>query len=124
VDGVEIGDAETFRDRAVAGLLGGLPRVRLPEIVGILPEGWPPPGIGNTTPLTLTSSRMPTKRKRLRRLGSWLNRPVACASDESCASPERSRSTLALLLCASAIVLAAASWGYIDPALLKLFRGR
>jgi mercuric ion transport protein len=57
--------------------------------------------------------------------GAWgLRCPVACASDESCASPERSRSTLALLLCASAIVLAAASWGYIDPALLKLFRGR
>jgi mercuric ion transport protein len=32
--------------------------------------------------------------------------------------------TLALLLCASAIVLAAASWGYIDPMLLKLVRGR
>ncbi|WP_363351471.1 mercuric transporter MerT family protein [Methylocystis echinoides] len=57
--------------------------------------------------------------------GAWgLKRPVACASGESCASPERSRSTLALLICASAIVLAAASWGYIDPALLKLMRGR
>lgn len=54
----------------------------------------------------------------------WLKRPVACASGESCASPERSRATLTLLLCASAIVLAAASWSYIDPLLLKLWRGR
>ncbi len=54
----------------------------------------------------------------------WVKHPVTCASGESCASPERSRATLTLLLCASAIVLAAASWGYIDPMLLKLFRGR
>jgi mercuric ion transport protein len=54
----------------------------------------------------------------------WLKGPVACASSESCASPERSRMTLALLLCASITALAAASWGYIDPALLKLLRGR
>lgn len=54
----------------------------------------------------------------------WLKRPVACVAGSSCASPERSRATLALLLCASAIVLAAASWSYIDPALLKFFRGR
>jgi mercuric ion transport protein len=54
----------------------------------------------------------------------WIKRPAACASDESCMSPKRSRATLALLLCASAIVLAAASWSHIDPMLLKLFRGR
>ena len=54
----------------------------------------------------------------------WLKRPVACASGASCASPQRSRATLALLLCASVMVLAAASWGHIDPMLLKLFRGR
>ncbi len=30
--------------------------------------------------------------------------------------------TLALLLCASAILLAAANWSDIDPVLLKLFR--
>ncbi|MEK4031934.1 mercuric transporter MerT family protein [Methylocystis sp. IM3] len=54
----------------------------------------------------------------------WLKRPVACTLGESCASPQRSRATLALLLCASLTVLAAASWGYIDPALLKLFRSR
>ncbi len=53
----------------------------------------------------------------------WLKRPVACTSGAS-ASPERSHTTLALLLCASALVLAAASWGYIDPMLLKRFRGR
>lgn len=56
--------------------------------------------------------------------GAWMKRPVACASGASCASPERSRSTLSLLLCASAIVLAAASWSYIDPMLLELLRGR
>jgi mercuric ion transport protein len=54
----------------------------------------------------------------------WLKRPIACVSGASCASPRRSRATLALLLCASITVLAAASWGYIDPALLKLVRGR
>jgi mercuric ion transport protein len=54
----------------------------------------------------------------------WLKRPVACASVASCASPERSRAGLVLLLCASAILLAATSWSYIDPMLLKLFRGR
>ena len=55
----------------------------------------------------------------------WLKCPVACASDASCgASPGRSRATLTLLLCASTAVIAAASWSYIDPMLLKLFRGR
>ena len=53
----------------------------------------------------------------------WWKHPVACNSGSTCASPDRSRATLALLLCASAIVLAAGSWGYIDPMLLKLFRG-
>ena len=38
--------------------------------------------------------------------------------------PKRSRATLALLVCASAVVLAAASWGYIDPILIKLARAR
>jgi mercuric ion transport protein len=57
--------------------------------------------------------------------GSWcLKRPTACASGAECASPERSRATLALLFCASTIVLVAAAWTYIDPMLLKLVRGR
>ena len=57
--------------------------------------------------------------------GAWrLKRPVACSSASSCATPERSRATLALLLVASALVLAAAGWSYIDPMLLKLMRGR
>ncbi|MEK4031743.1 mercury transporter MerT [Methylocystis sp. IM3] len=54
----------------------------------------------------------------------WLKRPIACVSGVGCASSQRSRATLALLLCASITVVAATSWGYIDPALLKLFRGR
>ncbi|CAJ0848952.1 hypothetical protein AMST5_00053 [freshwater sediment metagenome] len=54
----------------------------------------------------------------------WLKRPIACVSGASCASPQSSRATLALLLCASITVLAAASWGYIDPALIKLLRSR
>lgn len=55
----------------------------------------------------------------------WPKRQVACASaGAACASLDRSRTTLTLLVCASAIVLAAASWTYIDPMLLKLFRGR
>lgn len=53
----------------------------------------------------------------------WLKRPVICVTGSSCASPGRSTATLALLLSASAIVLAAASWSYIDPILLKLWRG-
>lgn len=54
----------------------------------------------------------------------WMKRPIACASDSGCARPKRARSTLALLLCGSAIMLAAASWSHIDPMLLKLFQGR
>lgn len=54
----------------------------------------------------------------------WFKRPVVCAAGAACASPKSSRATLALLLCASAIVLAAASWSYIDPVLLKFFKGR
>ncbi len=54
----------------------------------------------------------------------WLKGPVVCAPGASCASHQRSRAALALLLCASITVLAAASWGYIDPLLLKLLRGR
>lgn len=54
----------------------------------------------------------------------WMKRRVMCAAGEDCASRQRSRATLSLLLCASAIVLAAASWSYIDPMLLELFRGR
>lgn len=57
--------------------------------------------------------------------GAWsLKRPIPCASGAGCASPQNSRATLALLLCASTIVLAAASWNYIDPALIKLLRSR
>jgi mercuric ion transport protein len=50
--------------------------------------------------------------------------PVVCASGTSGASPERSRATLSLLLCASAIVLAAANWSDVDPMLLRLLRGQ
>lgn len=54
----------------------------------------------------------------------WWKRPAPCISGSTCASPQRSRATLALLLCASLIVALAASWGYIDPVLLKMFRGQ
>ncbi|TLG71871.1 mercuric transporter MerT family protein [Methylocystis sp. B8] len=55
----------------------------------------------------------------------WLKRPVACASaGAACAATDRSRATLTLLVCASVLVLTAASWSYIDPILLKLLRGR
>ncbi|QGM98247.1 mercury transporter MerT [Methylocystis parvus] len=57
--------------------------------------------------------------------GAWLwKRPTSCVSGSSCASPQRSRATLGLLLCASLIVALAASWGYVDPVLLKLLKGR
>lgn len=54
----------------------------------------------------------------------WWKRPAGCVSGSACASPQRSHTTLSLLLCASLIVVLAASWDYIDPVLLKLFRGR
>ncbi len=54
----------------------------------------------------------------------WWKRPASCVSGSDCVSRLRSRATLGLLLCASLIVSLAASWGYIDPVLLKLFRGR
>jgi mercuric ion transport protein len=57
--------------------------------------------------------------------GAWgWKRPDACVAGSNCISSERSRATLALLLCASAVVLAAAGWGSIDPMLIKLVRGR
>lgn len=57
--------------------------------------------------------------------GAWSwRRPAACVADSACASPWRSRATLGLLLCASLIVALAAGWGYIDPVLLKLLKGR
>jgi mercuric ion transport protein len=55
---------------------------------------------------------------------AWWRRPTACALASTCVPLERSRVTLALLLCATVIVAAAAGWGYIDPVLLKLLRGR
>ncbi len=54
----------------------------------------------------------------------WWKRPAPCVSGSACASPQRSRATLGLLLCASFIVALAASWGDIDPMLLKLLKGR
>jgi mercuric ion transport protein len=54
----------------------------------------------------------------------WWKRPAPCASGSACASPQRSRATLGLLLCVSLIVVLAASWSYIDPVLLKFFKGR
>lgn len=56
--------------------------------------------------------------------GAWWKRPAPCVSGSDCASPQRSRATLGLLLCASLIVALAVSWGYIDPMLLKLLKGR
>lgn len=53
----------------------------------------------------------------------WMKRPVDCGSGSSCSSPARSLPTLSLLLGASALALAAASWAHIDPVLLKLLRG-
>lgn len=54
----------------------------------------------------------------------WLKRPFACASEAGCVPPRRSPVTLTLLLAASIALLAAASWTYLDPLLLKLLRGR
>lgn len=54
----------------------------------------------------------------------WWKRPAPCVSRVGCASPERSRATLALLLLASLIAALAASWRHIDPLLLKFFWGR
>jgi mercuric ion transport protein len=54
----------------------------------------------------------------------WWRGPAACAAGSACASPRRSLGTLGLLLCASLIVALAAGWGYMDPVLLKLLKGR
>ncbi len=54
----------------------------------------------------------------------WWRGPAACAADSACASRQRSRATLGLLLCASLIMALAVAWGYIDPVLLKFFKGR
>ncbi|PPD43675.1 MAG: mercury transporter MerT [Methylocystis sp.] len=54
----------------------------------------------------------------------WWKRPTPCASGTACATPQRSRATLGLLLCVSLIVVLAASWSYIDPMLIKFFKGR
>ena len=57
--------------------------------------------------------------------GAWCwKRSIACVSSSACASAQRSHATLGLLLCASLIVVLAANWTYIDPVLLKMFRGR
>lgn len=52
----------------------------------------------------------------------WMKRRDACATGPHCATPSRTQSTTSLLLLASVIVMAAASWAYIDPVLLKLFK--
>ena len=61
-------------------------------------------------------------------VGGWTRwqskRPPVCVSGSTCASTRRSRATFALLLCASVVVIVAGSWGYIEPALLKMMRGR
>lgn len=54
---------------------------------------------------------------------AWLRTPSACASTAGCSSDSPSRATPIFLLAASMILIAAASWGYIDPVLLKLVRG-
>jgi mercuric ion transport protein len=54
----------------------------------------------------------------------WWKRPAPCSSGSDCASPQRSRVTLGLLLCASLIVALAANWGYIDPILLTILKGQ
>jgi len=60
--------------------------------------------------------------------GSWVawrrRQAPACASGPSCAAANRSRGTLTLLICATLVVTTAGSWGYIEPVLLKMVRGR
>jgi len=54
----------------------------------------------------------------------WWKPPTGCAAGSACASPARSRATLALLVFATAVLIAAASWDRIDPMMLRLLRGR
>lgn len=54
----------------------------------------------------------------------WWKRPTSCNPGEGCAIPARPRATLVMLLSASAIVVLAASWSYIDPILLGFLRRR
>ena len=115
---------------AALGLVAGLGAV-VASSCCVIPLGLAALGAGAGVLGGLETSPHGACRFSRQRLGDCrrLGRVVAQASrglrsGAGCASPERSRTTLALLLCASAIVLAAASWGYIDPVLLKLFRGR
>lgn len=54
----------------------------------------------------------------------WLKRREFCSTGSHCAPSTRTHSTTSLLMLASIIVIAAASWSYIDPVLLKLFKER
>jgi mercuric ion transport protein len=50
----------------------------------------------------------------------WRKRSASREIGSACAKPSSSRISLALLLVASLIVASAISWGYLEPALLKL----
>jgi len=60
--------------------------------------------------------------------GSWVawrrRQATACAPGSSYAAANHSAGTLALLVCASLVVVSAGSWDYIEPVLLKMVRGR
>ena len=49
-------------------------------------------------------------------------RQAACGPDASCTTPRRSPAALVLLSLATLLIAAAATWGYFEPALIKLLR--
>jgi mercuric ion transport protein len=53
----------------------------------------------------------------------WIKRGEDCPTGSHCAAPSRTQSTASLLILASFIGIAAASWAYIEPVLLKFFKG-
>lgn len=52
----------------------------------------------------------------------WRKREAVCMTGSACATPRRSRTTLALLSVASVIMAIAAGWNYLEPVLLRLMR--
>ena len=49
-------------------------------------------------------------------------RQAACGPDGSCTAPRRPPAALVLLSLATLLIAAAATWGYFEPALIKMLR--
>ena len=82
------------------------------------------PAINNGRPLCGASRSFLPAPRRLSGGGRCRGLSVAApVARGSCCSTQRPRATLALLLCASAVALAAVKWDEVGPVLFRLFRG-